>query len=311
MGNMEDNDKTSNIDSQLAGRVLKNRVLLYAIVFRLPLFVMTKRNCVINAYPSTYFDNLKWIKNEEEEDDEEEEQRAVENGVDKKEKEKEKEKQEKQEKEDDVNLYRELRLVKDIHFISPINSFCWSRKKVRYISGGFIVRFDFKMGKHPLKYNDGPPADGFAFVIHNDPRGTDTVSRLYYGGSGLGYSGITASIAVEFDDFKYNDDPNDNHIAIHTNGTDLNNSEQKYALTYASPSFKLCDFKYHQVEIIYEPIGQQLTVIVDHDEVINHNIDINDTIGIGEDDSAFVGFTSACGEFTQNVFIKNCSIYRY
>ncbi|EFA78297.1 protein kinase [Heterostelium album PN500] len=275
---MENNDKTSNIDCELAKKVLKNKVLLYNIVVRLPLFELTKRNCVIYSTPVVYSQNIEWTNNNNN-------------------------------NEEDKHGDTELRLIKDI-YSGVVNCFCWSKNKVRHISGGFIVRFDFKMGKD-FQQQETPPADGFAFVIHNDPRGTSVRSSLTHGGSGLGYTGIGSSIAVEFDDYQFSDDPNDNHIAVHTNGVGINSSAHKYALSFASPSFKLCDFNYHQVEIIYEPFGKQLIVRADHNEVVKVNIDINNTIGIGEDDSAYVGFTAACGEYTQNVFIKNCSIYRY
>jgi hypothetical protein len=56
-------------------------------------------------------------------------------------------------------------------------------------------------------------ADGIAFVIQND-------GPAALGGSGgsLGYGGLTHSVAVEFDTYQNEHDPNDNHIAVVENG---------------------------------------------------------------------------------------------
>jgi hypothetical protein len=58
-------------------------------------------------------------------------------------------------------------------------------------------------------------ADGMAFVMQNDPNGP---SALGVPGEGIGYMGITNSVIVEFDTFRNDWDPNDNHIALTLNG---------------------------------------------------------------------------------------------
>ena len=59
--------------------------------------------------------------------------------------------------------------------------------------------------------------DGFAFVIHDDVKGSKAIGNP---GQQLGFGGISNGIAVEFDTW-YNpdiDDPFDDHITIYTNG---------------------------------------------------------------------------------------------
>lgn len=61
-----------------------------------------------------------------------------------------------------------------------------------------------------------PGADGMAFVMHRAPGG---ITALGLSGGGIGYGGITPSIAIEMDTFtNAPGDLNDNHIGITTNG---------------------------------------------------------------------------------------------
>jgi hypothetical protein len=69
------------------------------------------------------------------------------------------------------------------------------------------------------------PADGMAFVMHNDPRGVTALGSF---GGGIGYQGITNSVTVEFDTYQNGGDPAGPHIAITKGGdpthTDATNS---------------------------------------------------------------------------------------
>jgi uncharacterized protein (TIGR03437 family) len=74
-------------------------------------------------------------------------------------------------------------------------------------TGTFSTFFQFRITNPSV-----PPGDGFAFVLQGTSSGVGAT------GSGLGYAGLSPSVAVEFD--THNDDElNDNHVAIDLNGS--------------------------------------------------------------------------------------------
>lgn len=92
------------------------------------------------------------------------------------------------------------------------------------VAQGFSVNFQFQLTNLSGEPDpdDGSGADGFAFVIQNDPRGASTLGA---GAGGLGYMYIWNSLAVEFDTYKnlpWYGDPNGNHISVHSRGPDFN-----------------------------------------------------------------------------------------
>jgi hypothetical protein len=62
----------------------------------------------------------------------------------------------------------------------------------------------------------GGGADGVGFVIQNDPRGT---TALGFGGGGLGYAGITSSVALLLN--IYSGSPGGSGLMLGTNGVDV------------------------------------------------------------------------------------------
>ncbi len=62
-------------------------------------------------------------------------------------------------------------------------------------------------------------ADGLALVLHRSAAGSDALGES---GDGMGYSGISESIAIEFDTYEGSNDINSNHIAISLNGQTFN-----------------------------------------------------------------------------------------
>lgn len=128
---------------------------------------------------------------------------------------------------------------------------CWYNKKV-LVEYGFETEFQFKIDRNGGWGGKG--ADGFAFVISNDPNGFRVGSK----GEGIGYQGIRNCLVIEFDTFD-NQEGGDNHISIHNNGhyevsrfnnhslgsnhriPELQNTIRKAKITY--------DFKYIRVYI--------------------------------------------------------------
>ena len=96
--------------------------------------------------------------------------------------------------------------------------------------------------------------DGFAFVIHGDPR---NVSAIGGDGQDLGYGGISNSLAVEFDmwtnvDTQGSDDIFFDHVSIHSDSVRPNSSNASTALGYWRQT-NLADGKIHSARIQYLP----------------------------------------------------------
>lgn len=82
------------------------------------------------------------------------------------------------------------------------------------VSMGFTTYFKFQIHTATICCT---PADGFAFVIQNS-----LSTALGSGSGGLGYAGIPNSLAVEFDTYQNPWDPNANHVAVQSCGTQAN-----------------------------------------------------------------------------------------
>lgn len=75
--------------------------------------------------------------------------------------------------------------------------------------------FHIKMHVRISTLSSVVPADGMAFVMHNDPAGPNALGQS---GAGVGYQGITNSVTIEFDTYQNTWDPPDPHIAITRQG---------------------------------------------------------------------------------------------
>jgi hypothetical protein len=64
-------------------------------------------------------------------------------------------------------------------------------------------------------------ADGFAFVLHEDEKGSRALGKK---GGGMGYEGLSNALAVEFDTYyNYeNFDSYENHVGVMTTGFRFN-----------------------------------------------------------------------------------------
>ncbi len=82
------------------------------------------------------------------------------------------------------------------------------------LNSGFTTYFKFQIHSTGICC---APADGFAFVVQNA-----SVTALGSGFGGMGYAGIPNSLAVEFDTFANPWDPNANHVAVQSCGTQAN-----------------------------------------------------------------------------------------
>jgi len=119
------------------------------------------------------------------------------------------------------------------------------------------------------------------------------------GGCDLGYAGITNSIAIEFDTYcssDTRDDPNGNHVSVHTRGKLPNSSHHRDALSQNSRiTTTLNDGQLHHCHVVY--LNKTLFVALDSVPVLRvPDLDIAATIDATD---AWIGFTAATGGINQ------------
>jgi len=144
-----------------------------------------------------------------------------------------------------------------------------------------------------------PGADGFTFTLQ-------TVANTAGGsGGGLGYQGLSPSIAVEFDTFANTGapifDPSSNHLGI-----DVNGSVVSVQTVDVAPDFD--DGNLWTAWIDYNNASKTLEVRVNETGIrptlptLSDNIDIFGVLG---QNTAFVGFTAGTGGAFENHDIVN------
>jgi Legume lectin domain len=152
----------------------------------------------------------------------------------------------------------------------------------------FSTFFTFRIS-NPLGISDsdGQGADGIVFVVQ-------TVSNTAGGsGGGIGYSGITRSVGIEFDTWDNGaglNDPNGNHVGIDLNGgfngatqtigTRMNNGADWFAWIDYNGSTDLLEVRLSETNV--RPAAATLTRTADLVEVLGQT-------------NAFIGFTSGTG----------------
>ncbi len=159
------------------------------------------------------------------------------------------------------------------------------------LADGFETVFQFQINE---VYGDG--ADGFALVIEGHPSPT-----LGGGGGGLGYDGLTNSLAVEFDTYQApdNGDPNNYHIGIHTRGPLANDQRESAAIARTSSVADFTDGKIHTVKISYVPGIMRVFLDRFDTPVISTGLNLTNTLYL-PNGSAWVGFTASGGGWYEN-----------
>ncbi|MEM7165649.1 MAG: hypothetical protein AAF581_09300 [Planctomycetota bacterium] len=137
-------------------------------------------------------------------------------------------------------------------------------------------------------------ADGMAFVIQNSSATAigDHAGALGYGGFlNSPQNGIPNSVAIEFDDFANGNmnDPNGNHISVHSEGANPNSPHENSSLgSVAVPPLP----GPHMFEIVYD--GTNLSITMDGAAAPNLVVALDLQALIGGTD-AWVGFTASTG----------------
>jgi len=178
--------------------------------------------------------------------------------------------------------------------LTSMKGSAWYLNKVN-IQDAFETVFQFQISQGVFG------ADGFAFVIQNMSN-----SALGLDGGNIGYSGITNSIAIEFDTFinAENEEPNSYHISVNTGGHNANSSNHSFSLGATTNIPNLRDGQIHKVKIQY--IIGKLYIYIDDltNPVLYLSIDIRNAISL-DSGKAWVGFTSSTGGYSESHDILN------
>lgn len=149
------------------------------------------------------------------------------------------------------------------------------------------LSYDFDMTFQVYLGNNDGGADGIAFVMQPNSTGLGE-----YGG-GLGYMGISPSIAVEYDTWQ-NDDPPYDHISIQRNG-DVNYSGAVAGpIVASSSSDNIEDGIWHTTRITWDASTHALTVYFDGVLRLTYTNDIVANT-FGGNPAVYWGFTAATG----------------
>lgn len=180
---------------------------------------------------------------------------------------------------------------------------CWYREPVTF-RDGFETSFTFMISE---PWNSG--ADGFTFVLQNDPNATAAL-----GGTGyeLGYSGINRSLAVVFDTYD-NGSGSGNRVGVNRNGDvsesgiasvpldtpNMSQGQHAVRIRLSGPTSGSGDTKIRPTR---GPISgsispRDLSVYLDEVHVLTVGLDVS---YISPSFEGYVGFTSATGGAGEN-----------
>jgi hypothetical protein len=167
----------------------------------------------------------------------------------------------------------------------------WNQKQ--QMDRGFTNTFRFRREWGPMLL-DG---DGLAVVIQNQG-----ASALGGGGSGMGYTGLTQALVVEFDTFGFSGEFGVPHVSIQTmqgGVVTFLDSSSVANVVLADIGVSLDPDKSYEGTVQYlPPDGTDpgvLQVYINTQLVLSHNIDLETAGVLDVDGKAFVGFTAGTG----------------
>jgi hypothetical protein len=159
------------------------------------------------------------------------------------------------------------------------------------VADGFTAEFSYQVGA--ITAGGG---DGLAFVIQSEG-----ASALGSAGEGIGYAGLPNSLALELDTFLNEwpgiDDPNANHVSLHTAGAGANTADHVGSIASATAIPDLSDGLVHVIRVVYLP--GSFAVSIDGNLVVSVDVDLAETLALLRGGTAYVGFTAATGSASQ------------
>ena len=158
----------------------------------------------------------------------------------------------------------------------------WYKKPVSLLNP-FAVELSILVG-----CQDDLGADGMVFVFSSQ------TNRLGYVGEGIGFSGLRPSVGIEIDTWlNYHlDDPKEDHLAIMANGRVGHYNDLAGPVTI--PNIEDC--KLHSFIVMWNPETNNLSVLIDGENVIETQTDLLNQIFRGND-QVYWGVTAATGRY--------------
>ena len=155
---------------------------------------------------------------------------------------------------------------------------------------------DFKISAEVYLGTKDDGADGMAMVFQ--VTGNDIVST----GSGIGYQGVSPSIAIEFDTYQNRDelnDPEQDHVAIRTNGSPIHTASDFVEVG------NLEDGQYHPMTFEWNAAKQTFNLTLDGKQLFKDaSIPEN---GLA-DQQVYFGFTAATGLYSNLHKVRRISL---
>jgi len=175
-----------------------------------------------------------------------------------------------------------IRLTPDAPYLSGS---AWFRMPVD-LGRPFVVRLSLVLGE-----KDAPGADGIAFVLH-------PVMRTGWRGEGMGFTGLSPSLAVEFDTYQNRHlfDPVQDHVAVVVNGDTFHAGEDFVLVD------NLEDQRRHPLVIQWSPEESLLRVRLDGSERAAVPAEMVRQL-FGEQTSLHWGMTAATGRLSNDQLI--------
>ena len=188
--------------------------------------------------------------------------------------------------------------LSDINFrkggdVAKLGGNCYQLTSDKTWSSGAIwyprpinLKADFEMEVELFLGCSEQGADGIVFIFSPE-------LKIGYGGEGMGFSGLSASLGIEFDTYQnyHLGDPKEDHIAILRNGS----TNHRYNL--AGPiglKTNLEDCKNHSIKITWKAKEKELLVFLDGYPVIDLQKNIIAAI-FNNNPVIYWGFTAATG----------------
>jgi hypothetical protein len=183
------------------------------------------------------------------------------------------------------------------------------------LKNGFETEFIFRIsegGGDTRWDNTQPGGDGFALVIQNT--GINECGGI---GGGIGYCGIKNSIAIEFDMFRYTSDPNNNHVAVQSNGSDANtemhNGDACLGIVDNIIEIKSDGSQIYHVKIDYNVLPNTLRIFLDTNGIFESPVLVVESLKLAElltldNGKAYIGFTAATYAAYENHDILSWSV---